>query len=73
MNHFRSFKITFGHKLNKRTILGPNNFIAEENPTKNISSENNQEYKANSVELDRWMQLWSKTPHNPYSNNGCDE
>ena len=73
MNYFNSFKITFGHKLNKRTTLDPNNFIAEENPKEIISSENNQESQANSVELDRWMHLWSKTPHNPYSNNGCDD
>ena len=39
MNNSSSFKITFGHHLIKRTTLDPNDFIAEEDQTKNISSE----------------------------------
>ncbi len=73
MNNSSSFKITLGHNLIKRTTLVPNDLIAEEDQTKNISSDNKQEVQANSVELDRWMQLWSKAPHNPYSNNGCND
>ena len=42
---------------------------AEENKLREENIEVNQ---FNSVELDRWMQLWSRSPHNPFSNNSCE-
>ena len=72
MNHSNSFKITFGNNLNKRKNLDPKDFNHEEIPSKEMTSEAIDGSKFNSDALDRWMQLWSRSPHNPFSTNSCE-
>ena len=73
MKHSKSSKITFGHNVIKKESSTPNDFIAEEDQSIKSTSGTNKKNKFNAIELEKWMQLWSRTPHNPYSNNGCDE
>ena len=73
MNNFSSRKITFGQNLTNQNKISSDDKSTCEGRANKTFIEEERNSPPSAIGLEKWLHLWSKTPHNPYSNNGCDD